>query len=466
MGALKLRRGSVLVVEDDDALLSLITTGLEAHGFGATGAPNAEAAMALLVDRDPDVVLADLQLPGRSGAELCRTLREQRPELPVVVMTAFASIDAVVEVMRAGAHDFVAKPIDLELIASRLGRVVEERQNRRELQRLRTELEATRRFEELEGESPEMQKLFALLARVAATDATALLLGESGTGKEVAARALHRRSHRSRGPFVALNCSAFPEQLLESELFGHVRGAFTDARADRDGLFVQASGGTLLLDEIGDLPLGLQPKLLRALEERRVRPLGATRERPFDVRILGATHRDLDAEVAAGRFRQDLHFRLDVVRVTLPPLRVRGGDIVALAHRFLEGFAQRAGAPAAKLSPEAVRATLGYSWPGNVRELRNAMERAVALASTTVIGLEDLPDALRAARARPPTAPVATVDVVETDLSLEQVERRHIERVMASLGGNKRAAARVLGVDRRTLYRKLTQFGMAAGEDD
>jgi two-component system response regulator HydG len=303
-----------------------------------------------------------------------------------------------------------------------------------------------------------MRKVRQLLARVVDSDASVLVTGESGTGKEVVAKVLHRSGRRKNGPLVAINCAAMPEQLLESELFGHVRGAFTDARTARTGLFVQASGGTLLLDEIGDLPLALQPKLLRALQERVVRPIGGTDEIPFDVRLVATTNRDLEAAVEEERFREDLFFRVNVIHVEMPPLRARGSDVLLLAQHFLAHHAEKAGKRVAGLSPEAAERLLAYSWPGNVRELQNAMERAVALARYDHVTVDDLPEKIRAYR---PSHVLIAADDPSELVPLEEAERRYILSVVETVGGNKTLAARVLGIGRKTLYRKLQQYGVS-----
>jgi two-component system response regulator HydG len=301
-----------------------------------------------------------------------------------------------------------------------------------------------------------MKEIYDLLDRLVDSDAAVLITGESGTGKEVVARALHHRGRRSAGPFMAINCAAMPEQLLESELFGHTRGAFTDARAARTGLFLEANGGTLFLDEIGDLPLALQPKLLRALQERVVRPVGATEEVPFDVRLVASTNRDLETAVEEGRFREDLYFRINVIQVALPPLRARGGDVLLLAQHFLEQHAARAEKRVTGLSPAAAERLVSYAWPGNVRELQNCIERAVALARYEQILVDDLPERIRAYRG---SYVVLAADDPSELVPLEQVERRYILRVMEAVGGNKTVAAKVLGLDRATLYRKLERYG-------
>jgi two-component system response regulator HydG len=306
------------------------------------------------------------------------------------------------------------------------------------------------------GDSPAVAKLRGLVDRFAESDAPVLITGETGSGKELVARALHRRSPRRDARFLALNCAALPEALIESELFGHERGAFTDARAARAGLLVEAGGGTLFLDEIGDVPLALQPKLLRALQERRVRPLGAAHERPFDARIVAATNRDLESAVEAGRFRQDLLFRLDVLRVEVPPLRTRGADVLLLAQHFLRRCAERTGHPCQQLSRGAAEKLCEYAWPGNVRELENCMERAAALAARDEVIVEDLPERIRCYPRRFVLVPGE--DPAEF-VPMEVVERRYIARVLEQTRGNKTLAARILGFDRKTLYRKLERMG-------
>jgi DNA-binding NtrC family response regulator len=323
---------------------------------------------------------------------------------------------------------------------------------------LRRAIEDAKHFGDLIGSSAAIQTVYDLLGRIADSAATVLITGESGTGKEVAARALHERGPRKGRPFVAINCSAVPETLLESELFGHARGAFTDARVARAGLLLQATGGTLLLDEIGDMPIALQPKLLRALQERTLRPVGGDEEMPFDVRVIATTNRDLHALVEEGRFREDLYFRINVIHVELPPLRARGGDVLLLAQHFIDVHAARAGKHVAGLSPPAAEKLLAYSWPGNVRELQNCIERAIALTRHERIGVEDLPETVRAYKRS--HVLIATDDPSEL-VSLAEVERRYVLRVLEAAGGNKTSAAHILGVTRKTLYRKLEEYGAA-----
>jgi two-component system response regulator HydG len=322
---------------------------------------------------------------------------------------------------------------------------------------LRRAVEESQRFEELVGTSGPMKRLYELLGRIADLESSVLLTGESGTGKEVAARALHKRSHRSKGPFVAINCAAMPETLLESELFGHTSGAFTDAKTARKGLFVQAHSGTIFLDEIVEMPLALQPKFLRALEERTVRPLGGDREVPFDVRVISATNRDPEAAVEDGRFREDLFYRINVIQVEIPSLRSRGSDVLLLAQHFVADFAAMTGKRVTGISESAAGRLLSYAWPGNVRELRNCMERAVALTRYDKLVIEDFPEKIRANRSKPI---LLGGDDPSELVPMEEVERRYILHILDVTEGNKTAAATILGFDRKTLYRKLERYGI------
>ncbi|HEY2743679.1 MAG TPA: sigma-54 dependent transcriptional regulator [Polyangia bacterium] len=448
----------ILIVEDDRTMASFLEKGLARRGYGVVTAADGAAAVVAIGAEDFDVVVTDLNMPGLSGVELCERVVASRPDLPVVLITAFGSLDTAVAAIRAGAYDFIAKPFEIDVLTLTLERAVQHKRLREEVKRLRAVVEKGQAGTPALGESPAMRRLEDLIARVADSDASVLISGESGTGKEVVARALHARGHRARGPFVALNCAAVPEALLESELFGHVRGAFTDARSDRAGLFVQASGGTLLLDEIGEMPLGLQPKILRALQERVVRPVGGTVEVAFDARIVTATNRDLETMVEEGRFREDLFFRVNVIHLEVPPLRARGNDILLLAQQFLDAYAARAHKSLGALTPEVAQRLLAYRWPGNVRELSNCMERAVALARFDRVTVDDLPERVQQFRAQHVLDPGDDPALL---VPLEEVERRYILRVLEAVGGNRSSAARILGLDRKTLQRKLELYGQS-----
>jgi DNA-binding NtrC family response regulator len=445
-----------MVVDDDESTCDLLELLLVGEGYDVKVETSATAALAHLDDLELDAVLTDLHMDGIDGTELCRRFEAQRPELPVVVITGHVSVDAAVAAMRAGAYDFLTKPIDTKLLTPVVARAVRHHRLGREVSRLKRALADTQSFGEMIGKSPPMHRVFDLIERVAPTDASVLVTGESGTGKELVARSLHVRSRRKDGPFVALNCAALPPGLVESELFGHARGAFTGAATAREGLFAQAKGGTLFLDEIGEMPSEVQPKLLRALQERKVRPVGGTQEIELDVRLVTATNRDLQTEVEQERFREDLLYRIDVVRVELPPLRMRGRDVLLMAQSFIERFSAQSQREVRGLDPAAAELLLNYDWPGNVRELENCMERAVALTRHDRIMAVDLPSKVRDHQAK--SVVVVTEDPEDLP-SLEDLERRYIGRVLEITGGNKSHAARILGVERRTLYRRLDKYG-------
>ena len=458
--------GTVLLVEDDTALANLVATTLTRRGWEVTVRSDVAGGLQAVEAGHPEVVLTDVHLAGDDGLELCRAVSERWPRVPVVVMTAFGSLELAVDALRSGAFDFLTKPIDLEVLQLTLERAREHHQLQEEVRELRRRVRRASRFGELIGDSDAMRALYGVLERVSAVTSSVLITGESGTGKELVARALHERSPRSRAPFVAINCAAMPEALLESELFGHVRGAFTDARADRTGLMVKASGGTLFLDEIGDMPLGLQAKLLRVLQERRVRPVGGDQEVGVDVRVVAATHQDLEVAAEGGRFREDLLYRLDVIRIELPPLRDRGSDLLLLAQRFLDELAEQFDKPVHRFSTPALRQLAEYGWPGNVRELRNCIERAVVLCAGDEVQLDDLPPKVRrtplsnvvGGGGPAPTSGAAEVRDPRLLPKLAEVERAHILHVLGVCGGSRSEAAGVLGIDRKTLYRKLEAY--------
>jgi two-component system response regulator HydG len=453
----------VLVVDDERAMCELVVSALAPRGFELCWRTSAEEALELARREPFDVVLTDLRMPHVDGAELCRRIAEVRPDASVIVMTAFGSLESALSALRAGAYDMVTKPIEMDLLAYAIERAAEHSALAERVRSLSEALRGHDRFEGLVGESEEMQAVYAALERAAAAGATVLLTGESGTGKELAARALHARGERRAGPFVAVDCASLPEALVESELFGHAAGAYTGAQGARQGLFVQATGGTLFLDEVGELPLATQARLLRALETRRVRPVGAEAEQAFDARIVAATNRDLESAVAEGRFRADLFYRLDVLRIELPPLRARGADVLLLAQHFLQRAAAAHGKRVAALSPPAARRLAAYDWPGNVRELKNAVERAVVLTANGELALEDLPARVRDHEPDRLVLGAGEPDALET---LEEVERRYLRHVLERLGWNRTRAARALGLDRKTLYRKLLRHGLRPERDE
>lgn len=448
----------ILVIDDDRGMCELLELGLAKRGYEVRSTTDARKVLELLQQASFAAVVTDLNMPGQNGIELTRQLIGNRPDLPVVVITAFGSMESAIEAMRAGAYDFLTKPLEVDALAIVLQRAVQHHALREEVKLLRKAVAAAQSFDSLIGESNEMRQVFDLLSRVADADVSVLIGGESGTGKELVARSIHNRSIRKSGPFVAVNCAALPEALLESELFGHTRGAFTDARSTRRGLFQQAQGGTVFLDEIGDLPLSLQPRLLRVLQERKVRPVGSDTEVDIDVRVLAATNLDLEKAVTERQFREDLYYRLNVVQLRLPPLRARGNDVLLLAQHVLDQTAIRLSKRVQRLTPKVAERLLAYSWPGNVRELQNCIERAVALTAYDQIGVDDLPEKVRDYR---PSQVLLISDHPSDLLSMEEVERRYILRVLDVVSGNKSLAAQILGFDRRTLYRKLERYGMA-----
>jgi two-component system response regulator HydG len=404
---------------------------------------------------DVDILVVDQNMPGASGTSLCTEVTADWPDVPVVLITAFGSLETAIGAIRAGAYDFLTKPFEIEELVLVLERGLAHRALKQEVTRLRQAVTDSTRFGEILGDSPPVRAMCRLIERAAPSDATVLISGESGTGKDLVARALHERGGRCEGPFVALNCAAVTESLLESELFGHKRGAFTDARDNRAGLLIQGRGGTVFLDEIGDMPPGMQAKLLRAIESRTVRPVGSDTEIPIDVRFIAATNRDLESDSEEGRFRHDLFFRINVIQIAVPALRARGNDILLLAQHFLARAAGRNGKAVGGFSPAAAERLLSYNWPGNVRELQNAVERAVALTAFDRVTPEDLPERIRTHR----RAQLVVADEDPTSLlPMHEVERRYILHVLESAGGNKTVAARILGFDRRTMYRKLERF--------
>jgi len=450
----------ILVIDDDRDMCEMLEESLQRVGYQVAWRTRGDEGLDLLRDQDFDVIITDLNLDGQSGIDLCKRFTENRPDTPVIVITAFGDMSAAINAIRAGAHDFINKPIDMTVLERAIERATQHRHLREEVKRLsRASGDAPSpengALGSLIGSSRAMLGVYDLVRRVAPSDTTVLLSGESGTGKELVARALHEQSTRHEGRFVAINCAAVPAELLESELFGHVKGAFTDAKNSRQGLFEQASNGTLLLDEVGEMPLEMQPKLLRVLQERQVRPVGGNTSVPVTARIIAATNRDLESEVDQKHFREDLFYRLNVVQIEIPPLRARGNDILLLAEHFVRKFSERSGKPVHGLSTEAQTKLVAYDWPGNVRQLENTIERAVALTRGEQIMLEDLPE--RVTRFDGTTGVLNDVDL-EHVRTLEQVERRHIEQAVKHAHGNKTRAAKALGIDRRTLYRKLERY--------
>ncbi len=440
---------AILIVDDEKNIRTHLATYVRSLGHSAESAADADAALALVGERAFDVMLSDVRMAGMDGLALLREVRRRRPEVVVVLMTAYATVAQAVEAMRAGAYDYLVKPFSLDQVNLLLNRVLEVQALRRENQRLRRTIEQPAL---LESQSPVMQRVLDTAHQVARSDATVLLTGESGTGKNVLAAAMHRWSARASGPFVTIACTTLAEHLLESELFGHVRGAFTGAWKDKPGRLEAAEGGTVFLDEVGELSADLQAKLLRFIEEHRFERVGGSETVAVDARILAATNRDLETEVAAGRFRQDLFFRLHVVGIRLPALRERREDLAALTAHILAALCTRHNRGRLALGDDVGPALAAYAWPGNVRELVNALERAVVLARGDTIRAEDLPDRLLA----PPASPSAAA---KAELSLEELKRRHIQSVLADSATLEEAAAR-LGINPTTLWRQRKRYGL------
>lgn len=449
--------GKILIVDDEQSMCELISTDLRLRNMDSSWCTSANDALSKLREEKFEVVLTDLKMPGTDGLQLCRQINDNRPDIPVIVMTAFGSMETAVAAIRAGAYDFVTKPIEMDLLALTLERAHKHSHLQQQVKVLSAAVERAGRFGEMLGDSPVMQSLYDQLERIADSEASVLITGESGTGKELVARSIHEKSRRANKPFVAVNCAALSETLLESELFGHAKGAFTDAKTERKGLFLEADGGTLLLDEMGEMPVAMQVKLLRALEENSVRPVGSDKEVPFDVRILTATNRDLDTAVAEQRFREDLFYRINVIQIELPPLRARGTDILMLSQHYIEQFSARSSKEVVGISEPAAEKLLSYTWPGNIRELRNVMERGVALTRFDKLAVDDLPKKIQNYQSS--QVYIGGSDPTEM-VPMEEIERRYILHVLETVGQNKTLAARVLGLDRKTLYRKLKQYGV------
>lgn len=453
---LKPENAHVLIVDDDPDVVDDLADTLKRAGYDVFGTTQPDRALIHLDARRVDLVLADVVMPQMRGDELLRRIHGKHPEQLVILMTAFGSIEQSVAAIREGACDFIAKPFSPEVLRVTVERALRERQMRRELVRLQQLVDTS--DVEIVHRSDAMKRVVALARRAAASNVTVLLTGESGVGKGVFAQSIHRWSARAEGPFVKLNCAALPAALAEAELFGVRRGAYTDAKEHRDGLFVQAANGTLFLDEIADLPLDVQPKLLHALESGSVRPVGATQEVPTAARLVFASNTPLEESVAAGRFRADLFHRLNVVRIEIPPLRTRMEDLPLLIDHMLPRISARLGRPIGGVAASALRWMLSYTWPGNVRELANTLERAIALAEYDVLLAEDV---------QPTRETVMQGDSLEAfaqrEASLAEVEAAYIRHVLERVQHNKSRAARILGVDRRTLHRKASP--RAAGPD-
>ena len=447
----------VLLVEDDDQYATMVSRQLETAGFEVVRAANARAALEYLAAESFDLVLSDILMPGMSGLDMLDELSQRGLTAPVVVMSAFGSVDTAIQAMQKGAYDYISKPFKKDELILAIRKLEERESLRRQVISLEERIRYEERFGDIIGNSEVMKRVYSLVQKVAPFRTTVLVTGESGTGKELVARAIHQASPRCNAAFVALNCAAIPENLLESELFGHVRGAFTDAHADRKGLFEEAADGTLFLDEIGELSMPLQVKLLRALQDGEVRRVGSSKATTVETRVVAATARDLEGEVATGGFREDLYYRLNVVQVKLPPLRERLSDIEALVRHFIEKTNLRLGTKVTGVDERAMKALMAYDWPGNARELENVIERASVLSDGDVLAWESLPDQVAQARSdHRPRDP--------EDLSIKRASRAletaYIRAALLKTGGNRTQASRILEISHRALLYKIQDYGV------
>jgi DNA-binding NtrC family response regulator len=442
----------VLVVDDDVEMCRLLSDVLKEQAFSVNTTDNSLEASKILKKEEFDIVITDLKMKGLKGLDLLEETKQVSPLTPVIIITAFGTIESAIQAIKMGAYDYITKPFQMDELVLTVKKALENRLLKKEVVRLKKEVESRYDFHHLIGKSPSMQKIYDLIERISDTSSNVLITGESGTGKELVAKAIHYQGVRKEGPFIAVNCAAIPETLLESELFGYKKGAFTDAKTDKRGLIFEAKEGTLFLDEITEMPSTLQAKLLRVIEEREVRPLGDTNSYPIDVRIISTSNRDIKSLIRQGQFREDLYYRLKVIDIELPPLRERKEDISLLIQHFIDKFGKELKKNISGVSENALRVLLNYPWPGNVRELENVIQRAMTLSQHEMIDLEDLPASMIQERKEK-----AVDKALSERYTLEQLEKEYIKRVLIEVGGNKSKAAEILGLDRKTLYRKLQE---------
>jgi DNA-binding NtrC family response regulator len=444
----------VLIVDDEEVIREGSRKALETRGYLVKGAEDGEAALRAVDEAPFDIALLDLKLPGMDGLEVLRSLKEKDESLVIVVITGYPSIESAVEAMRLGAYDYIAKPFTPDELRLVVSRAAEKRQLLFQCEFLRRRLDLSRQEDSIVGESPAMKRVFEMVARVASTDSTVLIMGESGTGKELVARAIHQHSPRRDREFVPIDCSSLVETLLESELFGHVKGSFTGATHTKHGCFELANGGTFFFDEVGNLSLNIQAKILRAIQEREIKQVGGMRQVKVDVRIISATNQDLKASISQRAFREDLYYRLSVVPIVVPPLRERKEDTPLLAHHFIRKFNRRRQVPITAVAPDAMTALTRYDWPGNVRELQNAVERATVLVDGDTITAKDLPWHIRA------NEPLSIRGFRDGHMTLEELEKQYIQKVLDDMGWQKTKVAKALGIDRKTLYQKIGRYSL------
>jgi DNA-binding NtrC family response regulator len=440
----------ILVVDDDLEMCGYLSDALKGEEFSVITMNDSLEASKILKKEEFDILITDLKMKGLKGLDLLEETKQVSPSTPVIIITAFGTVASAIQAMKMGAYDYITKPFQMDELVLTLKKALENRLLKKEVARLKKEVESRYHFHFLIGKSPSMRKIYDLIERISDTSSNVLITGESGTGKELVAKAIHYNGTRKEGPFVAVNCAAIPETLLESELFGYRKGAFTDAKSDKKGLIFEASGGTLFLDEITEMPLTLQAKLLRVIEEREVRPLGDTNAYRIDVRCVTASNRDIESLIQQGEFREDLFYRLKVIDIELPPLRDRREDIPLLTQHFIKKFSHELKKNVSGVSEVTLKYLLNHSWPGNVRELENVIQRAITLTQHQTILPEDLPNTVMQEKEE---------SLIEKGLretyTVDQLEREYIKRVLLEVGGNKSKAAEILGLDRKTLYRKL-----------
>lgn len=448
---MKNRNYRILVVDDDLEMCRMLSDVLGEEGFSVFATSDSLEASKLLKKEEFDVLITDLKMKGLKGLDLLEEANKEAPMTPVIIITAFGTVESAIKAMKMGAYDYITKPFQMDELLLTVKKAMESRLLKKEVIRLKKEVESRYDFHQLIGKSPSMQKIYGIIERISDSSSNVLITGESGTGKELVAKAIHYSGMRKENSFVAINCAAIPETLLESELFGYKKGAFTDARSDKKGLFFEANEGTLFLDEITEMPFTLQAKLLRVIEDREVRPLGDTASYPIDVRIISTSNRDMESSIKQGQFREDLYYRLKVIDIDMPPLRERREDIPLLIQHFITRFSKEfKKKKISGVSEDTLRLLLNYSWPGNVRELENVIQRAMTLSQDEVILPEDLPASIF-----PKTDDQMFEKAIEKKLTLDQLEKEYIKKILIEMGGNKSRAAEILGLDRKTLYRKL-----------
>ena len=448
------KRYRILVVDDDLEMCGLLSDVLSQEGFSALTINQSLEASKTIKKEEFDVIVTDLRMKGLKGLDLLQEAKRVAPLTPVIIITAFGTIESAIQAMKMGAYDYITKPFQIDEFVLTVKKALENRLLKKEVVRLRKEVESRYHFHHLIGKSPSMQSIYDLIERIGDSTSNVLITGESGTGKELVARAIHYNGIRKEGPFIPINCAAIPETLLESELFGYKKGAFTNAKTDKKGLIVEAAEGTIFLDEVTEMSPLFQAKLLRVIEEREVRPLGDTNSYPIDVRIISASNRDIENLIHQGRFREDLYFRMKVIDIELPPLRERREDIPLLVDHFINQFGNKPNRKISGVSEETLRILINYSWPGNVRELENIIQRAIALCRHEVILPEDLPSSML----REPDEESLLEKGLHKKYTLDQLEKEYIKKVLIDAGGNKSKAAEILGLDRKTLYRKIEEI--------